>query len=423
MVSLMTLRCWAAALAAALFLIPATVVAQNRLPVDEGIYAEVGQPCTSGWLWVYFDQRAGNLSFYGPNRSMGPRLASVERIVSVGPGHDGFTAINDLGEEVRAAGNGQIILRAYSLAHGEEGRRSLRRCAVSALHPRMQAAVRQLGYSENSATRARESGQSALSANGTWRVSNGSNGMAFAQVIGAGGLPQATAQCRGGVAYLHLRTSAAERGRGPRRIEFVGRTTGQSRAETFQRDAETGDWSGRVGRETIGLLSGRDTEVEMREDGRLIGRLSLVGSTAALGQALAGCPISDGLAAVPPPEDRRNETPRQTGSVRTAPVASGPIPIRTGYWAASCAEPDGGILYDGRRIGQIGWGAVQFWEPVGRVERSGRSYFLDAHGMMIEPLGADRLKLTIQDDTVLNYCPNDRLPASLRTIITRLTGR
>ncbi len=145
----MTVRPWAAALAAALFLTPAAVTAQNRLPVEEGIYAEVGQSCAGGQLWVYFDQRAGNLSFYGPNQSMGPRPTDVERIVSVSPGRDGFTAINDAGAEVRAAANGQIILRTYSLAHGEVGRQLLRRCAVSALHPRMRAAVGQLGYSGN----------------------------------------------------------------------------------------------------------------------------------------------------------------------------------------------------------------------------------------------------------------------------------
>jgi hypothetical protein len=285
-----------AAAAAVLLLTPAMATAQARLPVDVGVYAEEGQPCSSGWIWVNTGTRAGYLSFFGPNQSMGPDLTGVEAIQSTEPGRDGFTMMNGGPLEVRRSGADGVTVRAWSRANGEVGRNDFRRCAVSALHPRMQAALPQVGFSQ-----APRSGPGGVTASPAWRVTRVA-GVPSASVTAAAGLPQLAVRCRADVAYLHLKTSAAERGRGPRRVEFVGGTTGLRRTETFQRDPETGDWSTGAGSETLALLGGRDTRVELREDGMSIGTLSLVGSTAALGQALAGCPtqgVTGGLAAAP----------------------------------------------------------------------------------------------------------------------------
>ena len=326
-------------LVAALFLVPAATQAQSRLPVAEGVYAQVGAPCASGWLWVYSGERAGYLSFYGPNQSMGPDLSQVEHIQSVGSGHDGFTAINDAGVEVRAAGEGQIIVRAYSLAQGPMGSTRFRRCDVLSLHPRMRVAVAQLGYSEGAAGRGNTSARTNSGA--AWRVSRRPDGIATAGINAAAGLPELTVTCRSDVAYLNLKTSTAERGRGPRSIEFVGGTTGLRRTEIFQRDPQTGDWSTGAGSETVALLSGRDTQVELKENGRSIGTLSLIGSTAALGQALDACPtqgVTGGFTAAPSAEAR----------------TAAPLNILAGYYVTedrSCSNPFDIFYFDGRRFG------------------------------------------------------------------------
>ena len=75
--------------AAVIAFTPAVAVAQASLPIDVGVYAEVGQPCSSGWIWVYTGRRAGDLAFFGPNQNLGPDPIGVEEIRSTAPARDG----------------------------------------------------------------------------------------------------------------------------------------------------------------------------------------------------------------------------------------------------------------------------------------------------------------------------------------------
>lgn len=410
----MTISRQLAILAAALALVPAAAFAQTRLPIEQGVYVESGQPCNTGDIWFYSSGRIGDLSFYGPNQSMGPDFSGVEAIESAESARDGFTRINGGPVEVRTAGQGQILLRTYSIANGELNRERMRLCTVSSLHPRMQAALRQLGYRENSATGEGASGQSAASAGAAWRMARGPSGVLIARVAAASGLPELSVRCRGDVAYLYLRTSTAERGRGPRQIEFVGGTTGQRRSETFNRDPETGDWSSGAGSETLALLAGRDTQVDMRENGRSIGTLSLVGSTAALGQALAGCPaqgVSGGLAASP------------ADGARTVP----PLGILPGYYVTeerACGNPFDIFFFDGRRFGYYVERNIfnQVW-PVRSAERGrdavgrdgwilrGASPEAEVHVRVLAP---NRVHLV--SGPPMRWCPDNQLPRNSRVV-------
>jgi hypothetical protein len=390
-----------AAAAAVLLLTPAMATAQARLPVDVGVYAEAGKPCSSGWIWVNTGTRAGYLSFFGPNQSMGPNLTGVEAIQSTEPGRDGFTMMNGGPLEVRRSGTDGVTVRAWSRANGEVGRNEFRRCAVSALHPRMQAALPQVGFSQ-----APRPGPGGVTASPAWRVTRVA-GVPSASVTAAAGLPQLAVRCRADVAYLHLKTSAAERGRGPRRIEFVGGTTGLRRTETFQRDPETGDWSTGAGSETLALLGGRDTRVELREDGMSIGTLSLVGSTAALGQALAGCPtqgVTGGLAAAP------------TGGARTA----APLEILPGHYVTedrACGNPFEIFYFDGRRYGYYAGGdGRRDVTTLARADRSRDGWSLrdgtPAPETFIKVLAPNRIQMI--SGPPMRWCPDAQLPRDRR---------
>lgn len=391
-----------AAAAAVIAFTPAVAVAQASLPIDVGVYAEVGQPCSSGWIWVYTGRRAGDLAFFGPNQNLGPDPIGVEEIRSTAPARDGFTRINDGPIEVKAAGQGRIIVRAFSRADGEVARNQFQRCAASALHPRMQAVLPQIGYREGASA----GGGSGAATSPVWRVSTAAGG-ARATVAAASGLPQLTVQCRRGVAYLHLKTSASERGRGPKQVEFVGGTTGTRRTETFQRDPETGDWSTGAGDETVALLRGRDTEVELREGGRSIGTLSLVGSTAALNQALAGCP-SQGAAA--------GSTTAPTGAARLA----APLEIIAGHYVTedrACGNPFEIFYFDGRRYGYYalgdGRGDVV---TLARAERSRDGWSLrdgtPAPETFIKVLGSNRIQMI--SGPPMRWCPEGQVPRDRR---------
>ena len=120
--------------------------------------------------------------------------------------------------------------------------------------------------------------------------------------------------------------------------------------------------------------------------------------------------------------DGEAQAAADTAAVQAAPppVAAGPLPIRTGLWSGDCTDLTEAILYDGRRIGYLIGGDAIFWEPVGPVAVTGTEHFLENHDMLIKPLGSDRLQLTIQDDAILNLCPQDQLRADVSATVSRL---
>lgn len=384
---------------------PTLAAAQSRLPINEGVYAETTQSCaTADRIWFYQGGRVGDLSFFGPNGSMGPDLSGVEPIESAQPARDGFTSINGGPIEVRGAGGEQIIVRAYSLANGEVARTRFRRCALSSVHPRMQAALNRAGYSERAGPVA---GSPPPAARTGWTVSRGAGGVVNAQVSAASGLPELAVRCRGDMAYLHLRTSASERGSGIRRVEFIGSTTGMRQTESFQRDPETGNWSSGAGAQTLALLGGRDTEVQIVVAGQSLGVLSLVGSTAALGEALARCPSQGAVTSA-------GSAP--TGEAQTV----APLNILAGHYvteAEPCRQPFDMFYFDGARFGYYvqGNGSGEVSRVVSaRQGREGWTLVGPSRdsSTQVRVLSSNRIQLI--SGPPMRWCPVDQVPRNRR---------
>ncbi|MBA4306800.1 MAG: hypothetical protein C0429_08695 [Sphingopyxis sp.] len=155
------------------------------LPIAEGAWVDAKIKCNSAQeIWVYNGLTFGDTNL---NPYAGSGFDPIDNLARV---KDGFIRINGGPWEIKPLADGRAVLRTYSLAEGEIGRNTLRRCEPAALPPTVRTSVER-GL-------VRESGHAVYlpgRANGSWTI--GADGTAkAAQYSGDGLIETLTLSCQ-----------------------------------------------------------------------------------------------------------------------------------------------------------------------------------------------------------------------------------
>lgn len=388
-----------------------------RLPIPEGIWVDVATQCgAASNVYAYGGGRFGNIYFFGPNQSMGPS-DETEPVTEASAGRNGYTAVNGGPIEVKVLTGGRIAIRAYSNAEGQVWLYTMRACAPETLSSRMRAATARhvrAAAAPAAPPAAPAAGRAQPMPPGRWALARVNEGGVAAYVAGPPVLPAIVFRCDRGVASILFNTPA-DQSTAPRQITFVGTSSGRRTAVTFARDAQNGGaWAARPDRALRDLFTGGDAAVEVQSDGRSLATLSLAGSSEAIGQALAGCP----LAAGPAPAPARPAPPPAPQPVAAAAVP--PIGIAPGYYVEEgqpCGNPTGGIFfYDGRRFGMMyppdtGREVIA---PIGRPTRRGNLWVF-SDGSAVQVLSPTRIRWSYEEmGPPRRLCAIGEVPASVR---------
>ncbi|WP_428680424.1 hypothetical protein [Sphingopyxis sp.] len=125
-----------AASAQAAYATPAPIPMTPGLPVAEGAWVDAKSKCNNAQeTWVYNGSTFGiaNLNPYA-----GSQFDPIDNLARV---KDGFVRINGGPWEIKALPDGRAVVRTYSLAEGEIGRTTLRRCEPATLPPTVRTSV------------------------------------------------------------------------------------------------------------------------------------------------------------------------------------------------------------------------------------------------------------------------------------------
>lgn len=106
------------------------------LPIAEGAWVDVKSKCNNAQeIWLYNGSTFGDTNL---NPHAGSQFDPIDNLIRA---KDGFIRINGGPWEVKPLGDGRMVLRTYSLAEGEIGRTTLRRCEPASLAATMRAKV------------------------------------------------------------------------------------------------------------------------------------------------------------------------------------------------------------------------------------------------------------------------------------------
>lgn len=390
-----------------------------RLPIPEGVFVDVATQCAAASnVYAYGGGRFGNIYFFGPNQSMGPS-DEAEPVTEASAGRNGYTAVNGGPIEVKVLTGGRIAVRAFSNAEGQVWLYTMRACAPETLSPRMRAATARHFRGAAAAPASPATGPVPVrpAPAGRWTVARVNEGGVAAYVSGPPALPAIVFRCDRGIASIVFNTPG-DQSTAPRVVTFVGTGSGRRTAATVARDPRNGGaWAARPDRALREFFTSDDPAVEVQIEGRSIATLSLAGSAAAIGQALAGCPApaGPGLAQGAPAPAPVPAAPRPAAA---APVP--PIGIAPGYYVEEgqpCGNPQGGIFfYDGRRFGMMyppdtGREVIA---PIGRPTRRGNLWVF-GDGSAVQVLSPTRIRWSYEEmGPPRRLCGAAEVPAGVR---------
>ena len=118
---------------------PAPTPMTPGLPIAEGVWVDTKSKCASAqdaWLYHRFAFGEASLNPYAGT--------DIEPIDFLARGKDGFVKISGGPLEIKSLADGRAELRTYSLAEGEIGRTTLRRCEIAALPAALRARIEPL---------------------------------------------------------------------------------------------------------------------------------------------------------------------------------------------------------------------------------------------------------------------------------------
>lgn len=378
---------------------PTVAQPTGSLPIAQGFWIQATDRCaaaTSGY--AYDGGRWGQVYYYGPNGSMGP-VGEFQSIVRTNAVAGGFTnmKLSDSGElgyfHVKSLGGDRMTLRTG--APSRDGLDvmddTLVRCDVTALSPKMQAAVKRFAPSLATTTKGLSTPRAPAS---PWKVQTISTGK-LAVYGGTGAVKSLTLSCgpRGDSGELYIETRTKSR---VARMPVVFRDDGGGQPQlTFSYFAKQDIWGATASSAVVqALLDGSNMTVELGAFGR--DRISLAGSKQAIREAMAPCLFDPG----------------------PAPAPAAPLGISPGHYVQEgslCSDAIGVFYYDGRRYGMIYDNASEpgIVSVIGRPKRVGKGWQL-TDGSMVEALGSGRIKWTFEEGSNYRWCPATAIEAAKR---------
>lgn len=264
---------------------PAPTPMTLGLPIAEGAWVDTKSKCASAqaaWLYRGFNFGEASLNPYAGT--------GIEPIDYLAHGKDGFVSISGGPLEIKPLPDGRAVLRTYSLAEGEIGRTTLRRCEIAALPAALQAEIEPL----------RPDGRHRPvyvpgRANGAWSIVTDGT-VTAAQFLGDGLIEKLAMTCTAGkdAGLGQIKLTAQLRQQQPpsvtaTRLALVYHDSGTMAAMTaLYFSAQDNRWFGPVG---DGIVDTLDISSRIIIDLGPAGAedIPLTGSSAAIRSALAAC--------------------------------------------------------------------------------------------------------------------------------------
>ena len=262
---------------------PAPIPMTPGLPIAEGAWVDVKSKCNNAQeTWVYNGTSFGSVNL---NPYAGGGFDPIDNLARM---KDGFVRIDGGPWEIKALPDGRAVVRTYSLAEGEIGRSTLRRCEPATLPPTVRTSV------ERGLVRtARHPIYVPGRANGSWTIAM--DGMTkAAQFSGDGLIEKLALSCRDGKdagpdkAQLSLRLTKAAPVTATR-LALVYHDGGNLATSTaLYHLAEENRW---IGPADDGIADTLDISSRIIIDMGPAGaeEIPLTGSSTAIREALASC--------------------------------------------------------------------------------------------------------------------------------------
>jgi hypothetical protein len=252
-------------------------------------------------------------------------------------------------------------------------------------------------------------------------VANPSNRWAVAPATASGaagayvGGPQAMnailLRCNADGTVGMFAAAAGQRMNQPLTATFTSPLSGANVDAVLRYDSKIKGFAGVASSALIDLFSGNDTMLDIRLNGKASGRMSTLGSTKAIREALGTCL---GLSSPSTPAVAATTT-------ATAGAPLPPLGLAAGYYVdegTSCTDPIEAFYYDGKRAGVIFADEGFPPDPLGKVTKQGGEYFLPNAEILVKVLGPTRVQLTIQDTGgPMRLCPTAQIPQSIRRLV------